>query len=169
MVIIKKYKDIKAVLIDPRAKPIIKQPYSLIVEKDQVIFVITAGVNGVEYNKTEGYLSNYPGVQVYQCLYGQGVLLMQRNDEQGEAKEFKVVTLNPGRQIGIPVGWAMCLVNIGKTFLVVVGNVNLQSSDIDSKPIIEKGGLAYFVVEKKGEIGFEQNPNYLLHPQIATE
>jgi len=169
MVIIKKHKDIKAVLLDPRAKPIIKQPYSLIVEKEQVIFVISAGVNGVEYNKTEGYLSNYPGVQIYQCLYGQGVLLMQRNDEGGEAKEFKVVTLNPGRQVGIPVSWACVLVNIGKTFLVVVGNINLDSADINSKPIIEKGGLAYFVVEKKGEIAFEQNPNYSLHPQITTE
>lgn len=169
MVIIKKYKDIKAVLMDPRARPIIKEPYSLIVEKDQVIFVISAGQNGVEYNKTEGYLSNFPGVQVYQCLYGQGVLLMQRNDTLGEAKEFKVVTLNSGRQVGIPALWAMSLVNIGKTFLVVVGNIDLNSNGIDSKPIIEKMGLVYYVVEKKGEVAFEQNPNYKLHPQITTE
>ena len=152
MVISKKNKDINQVLMDPQAKPAIKKPYSIIVDKDQAIFVLPPGLNGVEYNKTEGYVSNYSGVQVYQCLYGQGILLMQRIDESGEAKEFKVVTLNEGRQVGIPAGWAMCLVNIGKTYLVVVGNISIDSKNIDFEPVVKKGGLAYFVVEKKGEI-----------------
>lgn len=169
MIIIKRDKDIKPTLMDRKVKPVIKHPYSIILEKDQAIFVVSAGENGIEYNKTEGYVSNYPGVQLYQCLYGQGVLLMQRNDLDGESKEFKVITLNPGRQVGVPAGWAMCLVNIGKTYLVVVGNVDFGSDYIDSKPMLEKGGLAYFVVEKKGEISFEQNPSYKLHPQITTE
>ena len=93
--------------MDPQVKPTVKDPYSIILEKDQAIFVISPGLNGVEYNKTEGYFSSYPGVRVYQCLYGQGVLLMQRNDERGEAKEFKVVTLNAGRQISVPAFWAI--------------------------------------------------------------
>lgn len=169
MIITKGIKEIKPVLMDSQAKPQVKEPYSIILEKDQAVFVVSPGLNGVEYNKTEGYISNYPGVQVYQCLYGQGILLMQRIDETGEAKEFKVVTLNAGRQVGIPAGWAMCLVNIGKTFLIVIGNVDMESDYPDSKPVLEKGGLAYFVIEKKGEISFEQNPNYKLHPQITTE
>ncbi len=150
-------------------KPQIKQPYSIIKGENQAIFIISQGMNGEEFNKTEGYLSSYPGVQVYQCLYGQGVLVMQRNDEIGEAKEFKIVTLSQGRQVGIPADWAMCLVNVGKTFLVVVGNINIDSKYINSKPIFKKHGLAYYIVEKKGEVGFEQNPNYKLHPQITTE
>lgn len=147
----------------------VKQPYSMIIDSDQVIFVVNQGMNGTEFNKTEGYFSSYPGVQVYQCLYGQGVLVMQRNDEGGEAKEFKIVTLSTGRQIGVPADFAICLVNVGKTFLVVVGNVDIKSKYIDSKAILEKKGLAYYIVEKKGEVGFEQNPNYKLHPQITTE
>lgn len=169
MIVTKKAKDLKPVLMDPGAKGVVKHPYSLITAENQTIFVITFGQNGTEYNKTEGYFSNFEGISIYQCLYGQGILIMQRNDDAGEAKEFKVVTLNPGRQVGVPAGWAMCLVNIGKTFLVVVGNLNINSKDIDTKPIMEKQGLAYFVVEKKGEIGFEQNPKYLVHPQITTE
>lgn len=169
MIVTKKSKDIKPVLMNPRAKPTIKEPYSIILDKDQAIFVLSPGLNGLEYNKTEGYVSNYPGVQVYQCLYGQGVLLMQRIDELGEAKEFKVVTLNAGRQVGIPAGWACVLVNIGKIYLVVVGNISIDSEDIDPEPVIKKRGLAYFVVEKKGDISFEQNPKYALHPQITTE
>ena len=169
MIVTKKSKDLMDVYMDPKARPLVKHPYSLITAENQVIFIIASGQNGIEYNKTEGYFSNFEGVSIYQCLYGQGILLMQRNDEVGEAKEFKVVTLNAGRQVGVPVGWAMCIVNIGKTFLVVVGNLDINSKYIDSKPVFEKQGLAYYVVEKKGEIGFKQNPNYENHPQITTE
>ncbi|MBI2017755.1 hypothetical protein HYS92_01760 [Candidatus Daviesbacteria bacterium] len=168
MVITKKYQDIKPVLMDTKA-PRVKEPYFVIDAGHQSIFVLASGQNGVEYNKTEGFVSSYNEVGTFQCLYGQGAILMQRNDEEGEAKEFKVLTLNPGRQFLVPAGWAMCLVNIGKNLLVVLANLDINSKYLDSKPIIEKRGLAYFVVEKKGEIAFEQNLNYTVHPQITTE
>lgn len=168
MIITKTYKDIKPVLMQV-SKIKVKDPYHIIQTEDQAIFVVSAGLNGSEYNKTVGFISNYQGVQTYQCLYGQGVLLMQRNDERGEAKEFKVVTLSAGRQISVPAFWATCLVNIGKTYLVVLANIDIESEEIETKPIIEKRGLAYYIVEKKGEIGFEQNSNYHLHPQITSE
>jgi oxalate decarboxylase/phosphoglucose isomerase-like protein (cupin superfamily) len=94
---------------------------------------------------------------------------MQRNDEFGEAKEFKMVILNPLKQVSVPVGWAMCLVNTGNKLLVVLRNSVLDSKYQDAKSIIEKKGLAYYVVEKKGEIAFEQNPSYRVHPQISAE
>ena len=94
---------------------------------------------------------------------------MQRNDEIGEAKEFKVVSLNIGRQVIIPAGWAMCLVNVGRGLLVVLGNFDINAKYITSIPIFEKKGLSYFVVEKKGEISFEQNPSYSVYPQITME
>lgn len=147
----------------------IKNPYYLIEDNGQVIFVVTPGHNGKEFNKTEGYLSTFPAAQTYISLYGSGILLMQRNDEIGEAKEFKLVTLNPLKQISVPAGWSVCLVNTGSTYLVVLKNSALDKKYINNKPIIEKGGLAYFIVEKKGEITFESNPNYRVHPQISTE
>ncbi len=168
MIITKTSQDLKPVLMTG-AKIGVKEPYSIIEDEDQAIFIVNQGMNGEEFNKTEGYLNSYQGVQVFQCLYGQGILVMQRNDDRGEAKEFKVVTLNQNRQVGVPAGWAMCLVNVGKNFLVVVGNVDIDSKDISAKPVLDKGGLAYYIVEKKGEVGFEQNPNYKLHPQITTE
>ncbi len=167
MIVTKTSKDLKPVLME--GKPEVKEPYSMIVDTNQVIFVVNQGMNGTEFNKTEGYFSSYPGVSVYQCLYGQGVLVMQRNDDRGEAKEFKIVTLNAGKQVGVPADFAVCLVNVGKTFLVVVGSIDIQSKYIDSKAIIERQGLAYYIVEKKGDVGFEQNPNYNIHPQITTE
>lgn len=168
MVEIRTHKEIKGFLMHPKSRGV-RESYYLIKADHQVIFVVSPGQNGSEYNKTEGSLSNYEGVQTYRSLYGQGLMLMQRNDEQGEAKEFKVVTLNLGKQIVVPVGWMMCLINISKSVLVVLGNVDIESKEVDSKPILEKHGLAYYVIEKKGEVSFEQNPNYSVHPQIATE
>ncbi len=146
-----------------------KTPYYLIEDKEQVIFVVSPGKNNVEFNKTAGYFSDYPGIQMFQCLYGSGILLMQRNDETGQAKEFKMVVLNPLRQVVVSVGLAVCLVNTGSKLLVVLRNSVLEEKYIDFKPIIQKRGLCYYVVEKKGEIAFEPNNNYAVHPQISTE
>ena len=168
MVITKSHKDLKPFLMDPGKKGI-KNPYYQILADGQIIFVVSPGLNGSEFNKTTVFLNNYPGVQVFQCLYGQGIILMQRMDEEGEAKEFKVVSLSPGRQVNIPAGWALCLVNVGKSFLVVIANIDVEGDSKKSKGIIEKQGLVYYVVEKKGEISFEPNPNYRIHPQISTE
>lgn len=167
MIVEKTAKDLKPALVDPKVK-VVKDPYYLIKGEEAEIFVVSSGLNGTEYNKTVGFFSSFPGVTIYQCLFGQGVLLLQRNDE-GEAKEFKVVTLSSGRQVGVPAGWASVLVNVGKNFLVVLRNGNLDEKYLDEKPILDKQGLAYYVVEKKGEIAFEQNRNYRVHPQITTE
>ncbi len=169
MITAKTDKDLKTVLMDD-GKAEVKMPYYEISDNDQAIFVVTAGKNGSEFNKTIGYFNNYPGMQTYQCLYGQGVFIIQRNDEFGEAKEFKIFTLNPGRQVLVPAGWGMCIVNTGITsYLVVVRNSVLEDKNIDEKPVLQKKGFAYYIVEKKGEIGFDQNTNYKIHPQITAE
>lgn len=168
MIITKKYKDIKPVLMG-LTKPVIKEPYYVIKSNSQVIYVLASGLNGIEFNKTEGFISNYPAVVTYQCLYGQGIVLMQRNDETGDAKEFKVVTLNFAKQVYLSPGWSFCLVNIGKKLLVVLGNQDLGAKEIGRKAILVRRGLAYYVVEKKGEVAFEQNPSYTVYPQITTE
>lgn len=163
-------KDLKPVLMDPKAKQI-RRPYYLIegTGEGQIIYVLTSGLNGVEFNKTVGSFSSSEGLTLYQCLRGQGIVILQRNDEGDEAKEFKIVTLNSGRQVGVPAGSISSLVNIGKGFLVVLANGNSEENISELQPVIKKRGLAYYIVEKKGEIGFEQNPNYSVHPQISTE
>lgn len=168
MVVTKTLKDLQLVLMDSKAKAI-KKPYYLITDETQIIYVVTPGLNGVEFNKTVGSISTSEGLTLYHCLWGRGILLLQRNDEEGEAKEFKVVTLNSGRQVGVPALWASSLVNVGKGFLVVLKSGSYDESSSNSQPIVEKRGLAYYIVEKKGEIAFEQNPNYSVHPQIAAE
>src|SRR3989344_2029647 len=121
MVITTTFKDLRPVWMEKVNKGIKTSSY-LIKDKEQVIFVVSPGKNSIEFNKTAGYFSSFPGMQSFQCLYGQGIFVMQRNDEVGEAKEFKVVILNPGRQVLVPAGWGMCIVNSGISFLVVLRN-----------------------------------------------
>lgn len=160
------YKEIEGVLKEPDAGGV-KHPYYLIKEGSQVIFVISQGKNGSEFNKTKCFFSSPANVGVYQCLYGQGIVMMQRNDEQDEAKEFKVITLSAGKQVEVPAGMVICFANVGRSFLVVLGPQVEEESD--DKAVLEKQGLAYYIVEKKGEVAFEQNPHYSVHPQISTD
>ena len=168
MITIKTRKDLQEVLMEAKAKGI-KNPYFVIHGDHQNITVLVSGTNGVEFNKTHGHFNTYQSVEFYTCLYGQGLILLQRNDERGEAKEFKVITIQQGKQVAIPAGYGHGLVNIGKIFLVVLDNAPNEPKTHDYQTVKAKKGFAYYVVEKKGEIAFEPNPHYVVHPQINTE
>lgn len=154
--------------MDPNSKGV-KEPFFLIEGEKQVVFVVAPGLNGEEFNKTLGDFNDFPTVSVYQVALGQGILVMQRNDENGEAKEFKFVSLHAGRQINVPSLWAVCFVNTSKNFLVIVRNNVIDKKYLNAVPIIKKHGLVYYVIDKKGDISFEKNPNYRVYPQITTE
>lgn len=161
--------ELKDVLMDPQA-PGVKEPYFVIRgEGGQNITVLTPGLNGQEFNKTHGHFHNYQGIEIYHVVYGQGVLMIQRNDEGGEAKEVKIVSLRPGMTVEIPIGYGHALANVGKTYLVVIDNSPNIPNAHNLEPVKEKHGLAYYIVDKRGEVGFESNPHYKLHPQIVTE
>ena len=168
MIVTKTHKEIEDVLMDPKFKGV-KEPYFVIREAAQNITIVSPGLNGDEYNKTYGHFHAYMGVEIYNCLYGQGLLIMQRNDESGEAKEFKVITIYNGKQVEVPSGFGHCLVNIGKGFLVTLDNAPDFVKGHEYEPVKEKRGFAYWIVEKKGEVAFERNPSYKVHPQITTE
>lgn len=160
--------ELKDVLMDPKS-PGVKEPYFVIRgEEGQNITVVSPGKNGSEYNKTYGHFHNYQGVEIYRVAYGQGVLVMQRNGEDGDAKEVRVTTLRPGMSVEVPAGYGHTLVNIGKTYLVVIDDAPNTPRVHNFELVKDKHGMAYYVVDKKGEVGFEPNPNYHLHPQIAT-
>ncbi len=167
VIITKTSKDIKDVLISPSKT--IKEIYFVITGKGYNITVLMSGLLGQEYYKTHGHFHKSMSAEIYQCLFGQGILLMQRNDEQGEAKEFKVVTLVVGKTVVVPSGFGHAVVNTGKNFLVVLDNSSSDPIDHDYKTVEEKSGFAYYIVEKRGEIVFEPNPTYRVHAQITTE
>lgn len=160
--------ELKDVLMDTKA-PGVKEPYFVIYgEGGQNITVITPGLNGVEFNKTYGHFHTSQEVEIYHVVYGQGVLIMQRNDEEGEAKEIRVVGLRQGSTVEIPAGYGHTIANVGKHYLVVIDNGSLGTRGDNIKDIQERHGLAYYIIDKKGEVGFEPNPHYHIHPQIST-
>ncbi|MCL5784458.1 MAG: hypothetical protein M1142_03850 [Patescibacteria group bacterium] len=168
MITIRTRQELKDVLMDPKT-PGVKEPYFVIRgEAGQNITILTPGKNGEEFNKTYGHFHNYQGVEIYHVVYGQGVLVLQRNDENNEAKEFKVMSLRAGTSTEIPSGFGHCLVNVGKSYLVVIDNAPQEAKFHNLEPLRQKHGFAYYVIDKKGEIGFEANRNYHLHPQITT-
>jgi len=159
--------ELKDVLMDPKSSGV-KEPYFVVRgDAGQNITILSPGKNGAEFNKTYGHFHKYQGVEIYTVVYGRGVLVMQRNDEEGEAKEFRVVTLRSGSVVEIPSGYGHALVNVGKTYLVVIDNAPNQPKLHDFETVKRKKGFAYYVIDKKGEIGFEVNHNYELHPQVS--
>jgi oxalate decarboxylase/phosphoglucose isomerase-like protein (cupin superfamily) len=169
MIVTKIHKELEDVLFEPKA-PGVKESYYTILGDGQNITIINPGKNGVEFNKTYGHVNRYQGAEMYQCLSGQGIVVMERLDENGNAKEFRVATLSSGKQVEVPAGYGHCVVNVGKGYLVVLDNAPGHGPKYQNyEPIKEKKGFAYYIVEKKGEIGFERNSNYSIHPQITTE
>src|SRR3989344_1196164 len=159
---------LKEVMMDPKSEGV-REPYFVIRgDEGQNITILSPGKNGNEFNKTYGHFHNYQGVEIYRVVYGQGILVMQRNDEIGEAKEVSVSNLRSGMTVEVPAGYGHALVNIGKTYLVVIDDAPNTPRANNFELVKEKHGFAYYIVDKKGEVGFEPNSNYHLHPQIAT-
>lgn len=161
--------EIKELLMSPKEKGI-KTPYfTFRGENGENITFLNAGKNGNEFNKTYGKINTFPGVELFRCVYGQGLLIMQRNDEEGEAKEFRIISLR-GRVSGeIPSGYGHALINTGKNFLIVVDNAPADKKNFDTESITNKKGFAYYIVDKQGDISVEKNPNYHFYPEIASQ
>ena len=168
MITVVSHKELEPVLMEPKISGI-REPYSIIKgENEENITVVSSGKNGAEYNKTFGFYHTYPGVITYRCVYGQGVVIMQRNDGEGELKEIKVAGIRPGSTFEVPSGWGHSLVNTGKNLLIVVDNAPGQAKYISTSQLSDHHGFAYYIVDKKGNVAFEENPSYPYHPQIST-
>lgn len=167
MVITKTTKDLKDVLMDPSFATSKESSFMIRAQGEESLIVVNPGKNGIEYNKTFGYFHSRPQVEVYRCLYGHGVLVLQRNDDQGNVKEVRIVGLRPGYELEIPSGWGACLVNTGKTFLAVIINSEIEEKYHNLDHLRQKRGFCYYLVEKKGEIAVEKNPNYSYHPEVT--
>ncbi len=161
--------QLRPYLLEPKAPGLVKEPYFIIKgEDDEQIIALTPGKNGNEFNKTIGYFHKHQGVISYHITHGQGVILMQRNDSEGESKEVRVVGLRIGTTVEVPAGYGHFLANVGKNYLIAVASGVPSDKLLSTELIDNKRGFAYYLVDKKGDVGFESNHNYKLHPQITT-
>lgn len=110
---------------------------------------------GNEYFMTKGHYHAIAGTaEIYVCLAGQGLLLMQTEDGQ-----FAVLEMYPGSISYIPPYWAHRTVNIGREPLIFFGVYRGDAGH--NYGAIEKRGFCKLVIEKDGRPQIVDNPRYL--------
>jgi len=109
------------------------------------ITILYPGKIGREYHMTKGhYHENENAGEMYCCLKGAGILLMQT--KRGKTKELKMAA---GQVMSVPPQWAHRTVNTGKGELVFMAIYpHGAGHDYDT---IKKRGFKKRVVEAKGK------------------
>lgn len=181
--IVRKFSEIKPVLMDPTAQPTPprEEMYyvyrNVALEKDRKtieenhltydITVVPPGRIGREYIKTVGhYHDNIPGKgishpELYEILAGKGLFVLQKTD--AEYKDVITVLLleaKAGDKIVYPPNYGHIMVNIGDEPLVTA---NWLCTDYKPlyEPVAEKKGMAYYILaNEKGGYEISANPNY---------
>lgn len=185
---VRTYEEIKNVLMDKDAKPESEEMYymyrnvrlpehELIIEKKHVsydITVIPAGKIGKEYIKTVGhYHAVKPGTkfaypEVYEVLHGKALFILQKVDADDRVIIVLGVEAKAGEKVVYPPNYGHIIVNIGEETLVTS---NWVGADFERlyQPIMDKHGLAYYVVDApESAMGYKfvMNPEYDNHPQV---
>ncbi|MDA3629002.1 cupin domain-containing protein [Saccharopolyspora sp. WRP15-2] len=115
---------------------------------------------GAEYAVTRGHLHAVPDrAELYHCLSGNGLLLLETLDGRSEALE-----LEPGRAVHVPGHWVHRSVNTGDEPLVTLFCYNTDAGQ-NYDLIAQAGGMASLVVED-GEGGWtlRRNPDHVGYP-----
>ncbi len=130
------------------------------------ITIIPPRMLGCEFVKTAGhYHPKVPGTdttfpEIYEVLSGEAQYLMQRPEDDG-IKDVIMVKAGEGDKVIIPPGYGHLTINPSNKVLKMA---NWVACDFESiyEPIKEKGGGAYFFLEK----GIVKNPKYTGVPDI---
>jgi len=134
--------------------------------------VIAFGLLGKEFPKTFGH---YHGVEVdekYYVAQGQGVLQLQKKHVENNVwvpeivDEVLLIKAQPGDEVIIKPEWGHSWSNVGDSELVLLDNWSSPHSQSDYENIEKLHGLAYYLVEEKGEIKTVPNPNYKNLPEL---
>lgn len=116
--------------------------------------IVYPGRVGIEYFMTKGHFHAVAGTaEIYVCLAGRGLLLMQTEDG-----EFEVLEMYPGSISYIPPYWAHRTVNTGHEPLVFFGVYRGDAGH--NYGAIEKRGFCKLVIEKDGCPHVVDNPRY---------
>lgn len=116
--------------------------------------VVHPGKVGDEYFMTKGHFHTVlETAEVYHCLHGQGLLVMETPEGAWAVEEFR-----PGRVVYVPPCWAHRSVNTGAndlvTFFVYPGNAGHDYGTI------ERQGFRKCVVERDGKPAIIDNPRW---------
>lgn len=172
----RKARDIKMVWSSPLTKEFSNKTVhwiyrcvgdSLLWQKENLkldITVIMPGTWRGEYIKTTGHYhlpltgKHIASLDFYQLIYGKGVILIHREDDQKTAPY--IIYPKIMQPVFIPPEYAHCTINIGDE-PVVFQNICTRDPHLNYDPILERGGMAYFLMKENGRIRFVLNPRYL--------
>lgn len=98
-----------------------------------------------------------PSPDFYQILYGNGLILLQR-EADGEVYAFEV---NAGemQHVLIPPWMGHLTVNTGKEPLVFA-NICVRADHLNYEPYLKRKGAAFYMMRNGRQASFVQNPNY---------
>ncbi len=117
---------------------------------------------GREYAVTRGHLHrNANRAEVYHCVSGHGVMLLDTLDGQSRALE-----LTPGRAVHVPGHWIHRSVNVGDEPLVTTFVYNADAGQ-DYELIARAGGMSQLIVDD-GSGGWVSEPNPTHQGYAAT-
>lgn len=121
------------------------------------------GRYGDEFALTRGHLHRKPDrAELYHCLSGEGVLLLETLDGRREA-----VALTPGAAVHVPGHWVHRSVNTGTDPLVTLFCYPADAGQ--NYELIERaGGMAQLVVEDRaGGWTTRPNPDHTGYPEVT--
>ena len=172
---VRQHAHMKPVLLAPEA-PAPENFYYMLRGGSEVgnITILESAMAGEEYIKTLGHYHAYDFTETYRVLDGEALMLLQKrkvdsagNPIANEIEEFKIVRLKSGDEIALPLGYGHSLVNIGSAFLITRDDSPSDPEAVakrphaDYKPISEMHGMAFYVVNRGGEMQLVKNPNYI--------
>jgi glucose-6-phosphate isomerase len=116
--------------------------------------IVYPGKVGNEYYMTKGHFHTIlETAEVYYCLSGQGVLLMENPEGEWDAQEMK-----PGSAVYVPPRYAHRSINTGNVPLVMFFVFRADAGH--DYGTIETKGYRKLVVEQDGQVAIIDNPKW---------
>ena len=119
--------------------------------------ILQPGTYNGEYSKTFGHYHADGKDEVYRIEEGEGILLMQTENE------VLVIKAQTGDKVLIPHQYGHCWINLGKDPLVSYDD-HLMPQD-DYEDIKKMHGMSYYIINDNGQPKAVENPNYPNHPE----
>ncbi len=127
------------------------------------ITIWESGKYGSEFVKTYGHYHLHGESEIYKVLFGEGVSIVQHRTKDGSIDEVTLRKVKSGDTVEVPPGdWGHAFANTGETYLITSDDAPNDATHAQNEylPIKEKRGMAYYILEKDGQVIIEKNPNY---------
>ena len=139
--------------------------------KKRNVTILETGTIGGEYIKTYGHYHIGDLDETYWFKEGMGVALLQKLADPSDPSvvaEFKAIQVKAGDEVYMPPGYGHLMINVGKTWLVMVDDSPVDGADdsasmpghADYTAVKAMQGFAYYIVEHDGAPALKKNPKY---------